>query len=457
MDRTLLPGRTSGAMLLAAALLTCSARQAAANPPDTYGIGARSTALGGAVTAGATDFSAGYYNPAGLARSSGTELSLGYKFAAHRLKLGGQDSRLDPVRALVGGVVARGAVADVPVAVGVTAQIATERLSRIRTRRAEEPRWLLYDDRPHLLYLSLSAAVRPFAWASLGAGIAMLSSTQGSFTVTGTVVQPDDGGASQNDSQLRHEVDVDLTSRRYPLLGVALMPADELSVAVVYRGQATVAFDMAGQLQGDVQTAAFTVPAAYEVLSRSTSEFVPRQVAVGVHAEPLSRLSLELDVVYVNWGAYQSPFSRTDSQLTFEAPADLLGLPADTGTSPPPDPQFEDRLVPRIGVEYVAQPAQVLAVPIRLGYAFEKSPVPAQTGRSNLVDNDRHVVALGSGFVWQDPARWLPGELRFDLFGQWTRLPTRVTLKASPADFVGDYRAEGDIFAVGADVSLGFR
>ena len=30
-------------------------------------------------------------------------------------------------------------------------------------------------------------------------------------------------------------------------------------------------------------------------------------------------------------------------------------------------------------------------------------------------------------------------------------------LKASPADLVGDYRARGDIFAVGADLSLEFR
>jgi len=449
--------RPRPATLLAVVTTALAARPAAASPPDTYGIGGRSTALGGAVSASATDFSAGYYNPAGLAQASGVELSFGYKYAGHHLELGGRSSQLDPVREMVGGVIARGTVGELPVAFGITAQISTERLSRFRTRRAEEPRWLLYEDRPHLLYLGFSAAVRPVDWASLGAGLAVLSSTRGRFTITGTVVQPDATGASLDDSQLRHEVDVDLTPRRIPLFGVTLKPTEAVSVAAVYRGQATVDFDMKGELRGDVQTVAFTLPAAYEVMSRSAGDFVPRQFVVGVELEALRRLRAELDVAYVNWAAYESPFARTESQLTLAAPEGFLDLPPDSEPGALLDPQFEDRVVPRIGVEYEVGATRDLALPIRVGYAFEKSPVPEQTGQSNLVDNDRHVMAFGSGLVWQDPADFIPGELRFDFVGQWTRLPTRVTLKDNPADYVGDYRAGGDIFAVGADLSVGFR
>ena len=44
---------------------------ARANEADTYGLGSRSSAMAGAVAADATDFSANYYNPAGLASARG--------------------------------------------------------------------------------------------------------------------------------------------------------------------------------------------------------------------------------------------------------------------------------------------------------------------------------------------------------------------------------------------------
>ena len=55
------------ALLLVLALATT----AKANPADTYGFGSRSTAMGGAVSASARDFSANYYNPSGLALARG--------------------------------------------------------------------------------------------------------------------------------------------------------------------------------------------------------------------------------------------------------------------------------------------------------------------------------------------------------------------------------------------------
>ncbi|MEM6958675.1 MAG: hypothetical protein AAF645_23540, partial [Myxococcota bacterium] len=48
---------------------------AQATPPDTFGFGSRSTALGGAVAASVEDVSATYYNPAGLARSGNLRIT----------------------------------------------------------------------------------------------------------------------------------------------------------------------------------------------------------------------------------------------------------------------------------------------------------------------------------------------------------------------------------------------
>lgn len=46
-----------------------SASHARANPLDTFGFGSRGTAMGGAQSADVSDYTAGYYNPAGLARA----------------------------------------------------------------------------------------------------------------------------------------------------------------------------------------------------------------------------------------------------------------------------------------------------------------------------------------------------------------------------------------------------
>jgi len=451
--RLVLQSRWCSAALLGAALWV-QGRPARANPADTYGLGARSTALGSAVAASSTDYSAGYYNPAGFARGRGSELALGYAAVAHHLEISGEDSRVDPVRGVTGGLVARGSVVTVPVAVGISARISDDRLSRFRTRRPEDVHWLRYDDRPQLLYLSVAAALRPLSWLSLGGGIAMLSATTGSFRVTGTAVQPDGRDRSTADSELQHEVNIDLTPRSYPILGVSVTPADGVTWALVYRGEATVDFDVRGEFEGEVETAAFTVPAAYQVASRAASAFIPQQVVLGLEVSPSEDLAVELDLTYLNWSAYQSPFSQTDSRLEVEVPPGLLDLPPETRPSLTLDPEFQDRIVPRLGVEWRVDAHPRVAVPVRAGYFFEKSPVPQQTARTNFVDPDRHVLSAGTGLVWRDPAEWLPGRVRFACFAQLSILPTRITLKENPGDFVGDYRAQGTIVAVGADLGL---
>jgi long-chain fatty acid transport protein len=113
--------------------------------------------------------------------------------------------------------------------------------------------------------------------------------------------------------------------------------------------------------------------------------------------------------------------------------------------------------VPRLGLEYRLPLSPDFDLPLRAGYVYEHSPVPPQTGVTNYVDTDRHVLSAGTGFVWKEPGVLVPGNVRFDLHAQYSILPTRVTLKANPADYVGDYRAKGSIFAVGANASLGFE
>lgn len=427
---------------------------ASANPVDGFGLGSKSTAMGGAVSASARDFSANYYNPSGLALARGTDLSVGYVYVSQRLRINGHDSQVDPVRAIVGGIVAPGSIWTIPFAFGLAVHLPDERLSRARSMRPEDPRWVLWDNRPQLLYLSANLALRPVDWLAIGGGVSFLAATRGAFEVTGTAVLPS-GERTEYDSQLRHEVDADLTAVRYPSFGITVTPNDWLDFGLVYRHEAQIELEIDAELRGTVDTGLIPVPARYELSSTTMNAFIPRQIVLGTSVVPAENVRIGLDVTWVNWAAYESPISRSRSVLDVNVPAgfELPPNPKPTGRI---DPGFENRLVPRLGVEYRIGVQRKLDLPVYAGYFYERSPVPPQTGRTNFIDADRHVLSLGTGFSWEDPAEVLPGNLRFDTHVSWAILPERTTEKASAADFVGDYRAGGSQLGVGATLSLGF-
>jgi long-chain fatty acid transport protein len=452
------------ALALSAALVALTPASVRANEPDAYGLGSRSSAMAGAVGADAVDFSAGYYNPAGLAEAPGPEIAIGYVYAANRLAIDGRDTNVDPVHGLVGGVVLPGRIANVPFAFGLALHMPDDGLSRVKALRQEIPRWELYDVRSSLLYLAANLAVRPVKWLELGGGVAFLAATRGRFGISGKA-----DVLSPYDSKLRHEVDADLTSIRYPQAGLRILLGKLGAVGLTYRGETKLRLALDARLQGAVSFAGIDVPLLYELESRTVDAFLPQQVALGLSFQRIRHLHVNLDVTWVNWSAYESPTAKTKAHLEAKpppgTPVELPGDPKPTKVIPP---DFEDRLVPRLGVEYVLgfgaptklpnrdEDAPTVEVPLRVGFAYERSPVPPQTGFTNFVDADRVTVTAGTGVAWNAPGAVLPGTLRLDVHAMLSVLPERVTKKSSPADFVGDYRASGTMLGMGASLGVVF-
>jgi long-chain fatty acid transport protein len=435
---------------------------ARANEADTYGLGSRSTAMGGAVAADVSDFSANYYDPAGLVAAPGVELSIGYTYAANRLLIDGKDTHVSNLHGLVGGLVAPGKFLGVPFAFGIGTYLPDSGLSRVKALRQETPRWALYDERSSILFLAASLAVRPAPWLEIGGGATFLAATHGSFEITGKadVLHP-------YDSVLRHEVDADLDAIRYPQLGARVKVADLGHLALVYRGETKLKLEIDAHLKGNVDFASVLVPLQYDLASRTIDAFLPQQVVLGASFSKVARLHVNLDLAYVNWAAFESPTARTDANLHLVPPP---GVPITIPPQPKPTqvlpPRFSDRLVPHLGVEYVVPafgaprrvrgfdgPKPGVEVPLRAGYVYEATPVPPQTGVTNFVDTDRHTITAGTGLILNAPTSWMPGSITLDIHGQLSILPQRITSKASAADFVGDYTANGTMAGIGSTLT----
>jgi long-chain fatty acid transport protein len=437
------------------------ASAAEAHAPDAYGFGPRGAAMASAAAADATDFSANYYNPAGLVGASDVSLSLGYFGADNRLMINGRDNDVADPHGLSGGLVAPGKVFGIPFAFGVATYIPDDGLSRVEALRQETPRWELYNDRTTIVFIAANLAIRPVSFLEIGGGVAFLAATHGTFGIRGTAVLADPYA-----SQLEHEVDADLTSLRYPQIGARVKVWDYGYVGLVYRGETKLPLSIGATLNGTID-AGLQVPLTYTLESKTFDAFLPQQVVLGLSFQKVKHLRANFDLTWVNWSRYESPTAQTSSSLTAQIPPGLgIDLPGATKPTKVIPPKFEDRFVPRVGLEYtfgLGHPVEVhgqqrasVELPLRVGYAYEATPIPPQTGLTNFVDTDRHTVSVGAGVALNRPFSVLKGTLHVDGYFQASVLPERQTLKANPADFVGDYRASGTMVGGGVGVGVEF-
>jgi long-subunit fatty acid transport protein len=423
-----------------------------AGPSGGFGFGARSTALGGAVSADVRDGSAVFYNPAGLSFAERTELSAGFQHVAYRLELGSERARIDSLSVLEAALTARGEIAHLPFAFGLALALPNGHLSKVRSLRDTEPHWVLYETLPELVDLGAHVALRPLEGLAVGGGVGFLAATHGGFGVTGTVPLSDPKG-SQYDAKLRHEVDADLTSVRFPVLGVTLTPSDWLSLALVYRGEARLEQRIAGALEGNVNAVILQIPVRYTFETMTVTAFLPRQIVLGTSFRPAPGLRANLDVAWQQWSRYPSPVSSSMTTLDAEVPAGL-NLPPSSTSAPLAPPGFGDRFVPRLGAEYAIGIGPRFGLALRAGYAFERSPAPGVQAVTAFIDRERHIMSLGTGLSWQKAAPWLPEVVRIDMQAQLSEWPSGLIKTLSTQS---ELSAGGSAWCAGATLTFGFE
>ncbi len=430
------------AVVALAVVAVALAAPAAANPIDLFGFGARAQGMGGAMTAGADDASANYYNPALLAGSDDIRIDIGYQAAQPFLSVDGRGQAVDAARGLAIGLAVPGTIAGARIAVGAGLFLPDQQITRTRTLPSAQPRWTLYDNRPQRLFLAANLAIALPGHVSVGAGISYMSSTQGDVALDGIVGFPD-----PTTSQLVLDMDIDLKTIRYPQAGVAWDATPWLTLAATYRGGFKLVLDQTFDITGDIGTpgsAPLVDDGFLHLRSVAQDLFQPAQLTAAAHAQLTPRLALAFDVSWHRWSVYENPAAQIEIDLDIGDFNDLVTIPPQ---DPLPAPHFHDIVVPRLGVEWLARASARRTWRVRGGYAYEPSPAPEQFGATNYIDNQKHTVSTGAGLELPGLGSIILRPVSIDLSLVATFLPERSHHKLIAVDPVGDYRSSGRVLA----------
>ena len=430
------------ALLVALAAFAAPGR-ARAHPFDVFGYGSRAAALGGAYTALADGYEASYYNPAGVVRSPGVRLGVGYAQSFSDLQLNGEAIELrDSVYSGTSfGVSSTGRLYDHLLGLSLAFALPDRGSIRATTTGPLEPQFVLLSNRVQRAEILLTSGLELGHGLAIGGGLAIGASLGGTVDIDATLFpQGVDGNA-----------DISIKTRVFPIVGVSYDAWDTLRLGLTYRAQTS--FSLA---QPALAVIALTpdseISADLLLFVRQTYFFSPHQIQVGVAYDVAHALTLSFDVMWADWSALGDP----GLDGTLEVGGELGGLLDVPPFRAPEDAGFHDTVVPRFGAEYRVPGTPLGLEALRIGYAFEPSPAPGASGVRNLLDNDKHIASAGLGFVFRDPWGILLEDAHFDVHAQYFRFATREVAKSDPADPVGDLRFGGDRWVVGGMLTVQF-
>jgi long-subunit fatty acid transport protein len=388
---------------------------AAAASADLYGLGPAASAQAGAVAASVTDFSAAYYNPAGLAFDGATAVGVGAVGAVPRLRIQGRRFPLADQTGLLLGLRAPlplGGVLAGRLTFALGLGLPPTSLLRIISRYPQEPFFPLYDNRAQRLMVLPALSVRLTDRLAVGVGFDYFAGLAGG--VQGLT------GASR---AIEPRADEAIGARAGVHAGVRWDPWRQLSLAFAYRQKFSVPFSV---------TAGIVVAGSPLSLAvESEGLYTPDHFVWGVAYRPRPGTTLGLDVTWARWSAWGGPFIHVESTLPLAG--DLVGeLPA---------VPFSDTVAVHLGGEQRLPLGHRLELAVRAGYGFDQSPIPAtQAGVTNLMDGPKHLATCGLGVKLRRVLPWtvtLDAHLGVQLVGHRTYTKRILGKNDEPDPFAG--------------------
>ena len=416
--------------------------QASGSVLDTFGFGARAMGMGSAHTAIASDTSANYYNPGALTRQPHVEISGGYLMTFTSLRINERDLGVDEVNGSMLGLNVPGEIGPIRAAMGLAFYMPDDRISRVRALPESQPRFVLFDNRNQHVEIRANLAIRPIKSFSIGAGLAFLTGTKGVVTIDGSLTN------IPEEAQLETSVDVTFETARFPVAGLLWEPSDTWDLGLTYRGQSLVELDIAAHVDAQITglLGAQALDGTLEVGSFNTNFFSPHQIFFGLGWVSPWRTLFAIDLGWLHWSAFPTPTAKVDIDVQIPPLETDTLLPA---PATPLSPGFQDIVVIKTGLEHSFVHSPGLSFVLRTGYGFEPSPTPAQTGLTNFMDADKHMVTAGVGVgLFANPHQGEEHPLQLDISTQMLLLEPTQTQKDSPADPIGDMEVSGEVWTL---------
>jgi len=363
-------------ILLTSALLLSLSSVAEAGNVDTFGIGAKATALGGAFSAYADDVYAVYYNPAGLTQIQSPTLSVGLEVLNPDIKIhdfkavDGDGTPVQPYGVSFSDTSSNLLVPHAGFAThlfkGVYFGIATYVPYGLHIKwndnTSQNPGAYNGFESYYLrAVVTPTIAVKLTDKLAAGFGISFGRSEAGTQRRIYAPTIP-----TLNNRVIKGEMTDDFNVSFN--VGFLYKPYDNLSFGVTYRSRTYTDFEGTVEVVG------------IDKVHASTKIDHPDQLQMGVKYQPNKKLTLTADVVWTNWSSvkdYTIKFSRPLLGKTYEY------FPRD----------WKDTRQLRLGIEYKWNEI----VTLRGGYFYDPSPIPDHTFDMLWPDADKKTYSLGMG------------------------------------------------------------
>ncbi|MES2504741.1 MAG: outer membrane protein transport protein [Myxococcota bacterium] len=339
---------------------------------DTFGVGARNKALGGAGVSIAEDYTATFYNPSLLALCRGSRLSLGYDYV-HTSLGGGADAaeQLDNYNSINLGFCLKPLN---QLGIGVYSNFSMGPIEFSASTLNTNPTYIMYAGDLKAFSMMMGGGYSPFRQLTVGAAMSM---------ATGVYLGSEMDVRPGQDPAVIAKFPAQITPIVGAIVGATYIPMPELHLSLVYRSVTFGKINIAAKAKGNGTTYA-------DALIEGFLSYSPHQIAFGSSYLLNDSWLFTGDATYYFWSKYQGPFLQIRTSPTSPSFPDFSIAGVE-------NPNFSDVIVLRGGVEY----RMLEGLKIRGGYSFRPTPAPAPSRQAKLLDSSTHRITSGIGYEFQ--------------------------------------------------------
>ncbi|WP_310393016.1 outer membrane protein transport protein [Hymenobacter sp.] len=362
-------------LLFAAGAVLLGTSGATAGGFQVYLPSQQSIGMGGVGVGLSMEQAAQFLNPGAMAmlRQNGVQVGVSATFArlAFRPISGGPQRELENTTVTPFNVYASFGPKDGKFRAGVA--VYTPYGSTLKYQPGWEGRFALTEITLRAVYVQPTVSYAITDQLSVGAGLMILAS--GSVNLQRAVALPSAEGSIELDGKTKTGFGVNA--------GIFFKPSDKLSVGISYRSKIDAKVEGGDVILADI-TPALQPNFAADRFDATLP--LPATVNIGIGVTPTEKLTIGLDANLTQWSAYRS--------LRFDFTKDGQPAQVGRGTFSESKRSYQDALTFRLGGQYKATDELAL----RLGAAYDFSPVKTGYVTPETPDNDRVIATAGVGY-----------------------------------------------------------